>query len=210
MKRLAPYWGGRAQLRSPEGWTWWQAAQAPGPGWYWWDESMNCLDLADIYDLYQLPLKLVQKIDSQKGILGRQNVPLRLAETIVEGDWVKAWWDGQVAWAVTPSSGPTPRRQPESVAVVRPVDEAAIRQAVVRGGGVYRSAVAESTGWRVNWTRSGVDYVTRIDPYLNVTGAGFCLSGGDRAQDLTSLVSLVEGRESLNADPRVWRGDPGW
>ncbi|MBT9581755.1 hypothetical protein IV102_00305 [bacterium] len=207
-------------MRSPEGWTWHQPAQAPGPGWYWWDESMNCLDLVDIHDLYQLPLKLVQKVDSQKGALGRQSVPLRLAEMVVEGDWVKAWWDGQVAWAVTPSSGPTPKRQHETVAagrpalqtvtVPRPIDGAAIGQAVERGGGSYIRAVPERNGWRVHWNRSGVNYATLVDAHLNVVTAGFCLSGGDRAQDLTSLVSLVEGRESLNADPRVWRGDPGW
>ena len=203
MRQLAPYWGGRVQMRSPEGWTWQQPAQAPTPGWYWWSESLDCLGPAEEYEISGLPLQLVQKLEEGQALVKRQKVELRLGERLLVGDWVKAWWDGQVAWAVRTATGPTPPRQARAWGR----DLSAVRRAVERGGGVLLSAAGDANGWTVSWARGGVDYQSRVDRHLNVVSAGFCLSGGDRAQDLTTLVSLVEGSESNNADPRVWRGN---
>jgi hypothetical protein len=171
---------------------------------------MNCLAPAQDYEIQDIPLKVVQKIDSEHGSLGRDRVPLRLALGVLNGDWVKAWWDGKVAWAVSPTSGPSQPKQPKAARSPVQANEDGLRQAVERGGGQLRGARREATGWNVLWARHGVNYQSRVDFQLNVITAGFCLSGGDRAQDLTTLVSLVEGKESLDADPRVWRGDPGW
>lgn len=208
MRQPGPFWCGRVQLRSPDGWTWWQKAEAPGPGWYWWDETGQCLEPAHEYEL-QMPTVLVQKTEAGHGLTTPPNpkkVTLRLAEFVLEGDWVRAWWDGKIAWTVAPASGPTPPRnhdQPRG-------GLALLRQAVERGGGQFQEAHADPQGWRVHWSRGGASYVTLVDPKLNVRRAGFCLSRGDAAHDLTSLVSLVEGRESQHADPRVWRGHTGW
>lgn len=239
--RLAPYWGGRIQLRSSDGWSWWQKAQADAAGWYWWDERYTCLEPALDFEVEQnFPLKSLQKLEGDRARLGGRSVPLRLAEGQRPGDWVRAWWDGATAWAVTPASGPSqprpdletrretvalpesnsvqpgrnsahPQRSPvqpgrnSRAATVREV-EAAVR----RGGGQLVAAVPTPEGFRVDWARSGVNYSSLVDPQLNVLRAGFCLSGQDRIQDLTTLVSLVEGRESHHADPRVWRGHGGW
>lgn len=205
MRQLGPFWAGRVQLRSPEGWTWWQKADAPGPGWYWWDEAGNCIEPAHEYEL-QMPTQPVQKTGDGQGLMRQAKVKLRLAEFVLQGDWVRVWWDGQVAWTVGPASGPTPARNHDKPRA----GAALIQQAVVQGGGRLVDIQPDPQGWRVSWSRGGATYHTLVDPHLNVLRAGFCLSRGDRAYDLTSLVSLVEGRESQYADPRVWRGHTGW
>lgn len=207
-RQLAPYWGGRIKLSSPDGWNWWQRAQAPAPGWYWWSPTLECLGPAESYEVEGLTLTKVQKIDDDWANLSGKTVKLRLAQGHLEGDWLQAWWDGEMAWTVGPASGPSPPRQaPEDPSLE---DPERLARAVEAGGGRLLSATRHAAGWAVDWTRNGVHYRSQVDLRLNVLAAGFCLSGGDRSQDLTSLVSLVEGRESRNADPGVWRGNPGW
>lgn len=224
---LAPYWGGRVQLRSTDGWTWWQKAEADAAGWYWWDERFTCLKPALDFEVEQhFPLKSLEKLEGDRARVGSRSVPLRLAEGQRPGDWLRAWWDGATAWAVAPASGPSqPRpnreraREIASPAARRPAPAASspqvastrdIEAAVRRGGGQMLRATPTPAGFNVDWERSGIRYSSQVDRHLNILRAGFCLSGQDRIQDLTTLVSLVEGRESHHADPRVWRGDSGW
>jgi len=207
-RQLAPFWGGRVKLRSTEGWTWWQRARAPAPGWYWWSPALECLGPAESYEIEGLTLTKVKKVDDEKATLSGKNVKLHLGQGHQDGDWLQAWWDGEVAWAVAPASGPSPPRQVEEPPSLE--DPQRVRQAVEAGGGRLVHATRQAGGWLVHWNRSGVDYHSQVDLRLNVLMAGFCLSGGDRQHDLTSLVSLVEGKESQNADPHVWRGNSGW
>lgn len=207
-RQLAPYWGGRVKLRSPEGWNWWQRARAPAPGWYWWNHALECLGPAESYEIESVALTKVRKVDNESALLAGKTVQLRLAQGHLDGDWLQAWWDGEVAWAVAPASGPSPPRQtPEDPSLE---DPQRVARAVEAGGGRLIRALRLNLGWAVHWTRSGVNYQSQVDLKLNVVHAGFCLSGEDRSHDLTSLVSLVEGRESRYADPGVWRGNSGW
>lgn len=188
---LAPYSEGRVQMRSRDGLTWWQRAQAPAAGWYWWSQSGQALREAEYHELQQLPMRTLQ--------VGKH--PLKLAEQLLEGEWIKAWWDGCRGWVIGPCAGPTPPRNQGAPN---------IQEAVERGGGQFLGAVATQQGWSVSWRRNHVSYISQVDQKLNLLTAGFCLSGLDRMQDLTSLVSLVDGKESLDADSRMWRGDVGW
>ena len=189
---LAPYASGRVQMRSPEGITWWQPARAAQDGWYWWDEQGLCRREAEFFELLSLPLRTLQK--------GRQ--PILLADKLREGEWLKAWWDGAHGWAVGPCAGP-------SVASKK-VFAPDLRRAVERGGGQLISATACQQGWNVTWKRGGVTHTSLVDAHLNVLTAGFCLSGQDRFQDLTSLVSLLHGEESRYEDARMRSGHFGW
>jgi hypothetical protein len=189
---LGAYFDGRVQLRSPEGLTWWQAARAARPGWYWWTFQGQCLREASYPDLLSLPLKTLQ--------VGRK--PLRLAEAYDQDDWVKAWWDGVRGWVVGPAVGPTPARGPRG--------ELNVRRAVERAGGELLEAQANQQGWRVTWRRAGETHTSQVDPRLNVLSAGFCLSGQDRIQDLTSLVSLIHERAYSHEDAYLRSGYTGW
>lgn len=189
---LAPYAAGRVQMRSPEGITWWQPARAAQDGWYWWDEHGLCRREAEFFELLGLPLRTLQK--------GRQ--PILLADNLRDGEWLKAWWDGSRGWAVGPCAGPSVA--PKKVA------SADLRRAVERGGGQLVSATPTQQGWSVTWRRGGTIRTSQVDVNLNVLAAGFCLSGQDRIQDLTSLVSLVYGKESQYEDAYLRGGDPGW
>lgn len=189
---LAPYAAGRVQMRSQEGITWWQPARAPQDGWYWWDEQGLCRREAEFFELLGLPLRTLQK--------GRQ--PILLADNLRDGEWLKAWWDGSRGWAVSPCAGPS-KSQRRSVSQE-------LRRAVERGGGELVSAAATQQGWTVTWRRGGDIHTSQVDANYNVLSAGFCLSGQDRIQDLTSLVSLIHGRESRYENAHLRRGDPGW
>lgn len=189
-------------MHNQEGWRWWQPARAGESGWYWWDSDLRCLGPAHPFEI-DLPRKKIQKVDLEKGQLHTQSFPLFLADSIPRLNWVEAWWDGHLAWAIAPATGPTPARSIHSPPSSIPER---ILQAVKRGGGSLEAAEPIAEGWRVHWTRSGVHYQSKVDDALNVLEAGFCLSGQDRIQDLTSLVSLVEGRESRHADPYMWGG----
>lgn len=179
-------------MRSAQGITWWQPGRAPHDGWFWWDERGACGREAEYFELLRLPLRTVQK--------GR--VPILLGENLREGDWLKAWWDGSRGWAVAPCAGPSlPRRAPLC---------ADLRRAVERGGGELLAATPTQQGWSVTWKRGHRTHVSQVDARLNVLVAGFCLSGQDRKQDLTSLISLLEGRESQDAYPDLRGGNPGW
>lgn len=124
--------------------------------------------------------------------------PLRLAEAYEVGDWVKAWWDGGQGWVVGPTAGPTPPRGVRG--------EALVARAVERGGGQLLQATANQQGWRVTWRRGSETHTSQVDHRLNVISAGFCLSGQDRIQDLTSLVSLIVERSYVHEDPDLWGG----
>lgn len=179
-------------MRSAEGISWWQPGHAPQNGWFWWDERGQCLREAEYFELLRLPLRSLQK--------GR--VPILLADNLREGDWLKAWWDGVRGWAVGPCAGPSaPRRE---FCTLDP------RRAVERGGGELVAATPTQQGWTVTWKRGPRTYVTQVDPRLNVLTAGFCLSGQDRLQDLTSLVSLLEGEESNDANLDLRGGHTRW
>ena len=188
---LAPYAEGRVQMRSLDGLTWWQRAQAPAAGWYWWSLDGRALREAEYFELQELPMRTLQ--------VGKH--PLRLAEQLLEGEWIKAWWDGSRGWVIGPCAGPS---APRSRAVPN------IQLAVERGGGQFLGAVATQQGWSVSWRRNGISYISQVDQKLSILTAGFCLSGQDRMQDLTSLVSLVDGKESLDANSRMRGGDLGW
>ncbi|MFN8612248.1 MAG: hypothetical protein U0931_32180 [Vulcanimicrobiota bacterium] len=189
---LGAYAEGRVQLRSPEGLTWWQPARAPGPGWYWWSGQGLCLHPADYPDLLRLPLKTLQ--------VGRHS--LRLAEGYDPDDWVKAWWDGGRGWVVGPAVGPTPPRGARG--------ELVVRRAVERAGGELLQASANQQGWKVTWRRAGQTHTSQVDHRLNILSAGFCLSGQDRIQDLTSLVSLIHERNQVDEDAYLRGGDIRW
>ncbi len=179
-------------MRSSEGITWWQPGRAPQDGWYWWDEDGLCRREAEFSELLSLPLRTLQK--------GR--VPILLGDNLREGDWLKAWWDGARGWAVGPCAGPSRPRQGMACQE--------LRRAVERGGGQLVEAAPTQQGWSVTWKRGNRTHVSQVDARLNVLTAGFCLSGQDRIQDLTSLISLLEGEESryANLDMRGW--DRGW
>ncbi|MBX3171652.1 MAG: hypothetical protein KF760_29855 [Candidatus Eremiobacteraeota bacterium] len=179
-------------MRSAEGITWWQPGRAPRDGWYWWDEHGLCRRPAEFWELLDLPLRTLQK--------GRQ--PLMLAESFRDGDWLKAWWDGTRGWTVGPCAGPS--------APTRVYPGRDLRRAVERGGGELLSATPTQQGWSVTWRRGRETHTSQIDGQLNVLSAGFCLSGQDRIQDLTSLVSLIGERESHYENAHLWGGDVGW
>ena len=188
---LAPYADGRVQMCSGEGLTCWQPARAAAAGWYWWNPRGEVLREAEYCELQELPMRTLQ--------VGRHS--LKLASHLLEGEWIKAWWDGSRGWVIGPCAGPTPSRS-------RALPN--IQEAVERGGGQFLGAVATQHGWSVSWRRKDVSYISQVDQKLNLLTAGFCLSGQDRMQDLTSLVSLVHGKESLDANSRVWGRDAGW
>ncbi|MDQ7824525.1 MAG: hypothetical protein RDV48_17110 [Candidatus Eremiobacteraeota bacterium] len=77
-----------------------------------------------------------------------------------------------------------------------------IEEALRLGEGHLVECTEVDAGYRVIWTRNGVGYSTILDRNLSVLSAGFCLAGGDRLQDITSLSSLVALRGTIGDRPR--------
>jgi hypothetical protein len=83
----------------------------------------------------------------------------------------------------------------EFQAALRPRrDEERLRDALQLGGGELRGVHDRGGFWLVEWTtRDGERHTSAIGKRdLTVISAGICLSGGDRAFDLQSLVGVVE------------------
>lgn len=176
-------------MRHPSGWRWSQRTSAPD-GWHWWNTEGRWVAAAEPADLLQIrvPTSLICKVGPGQGTsVHNHAVRLRLADGIWPGQWLRAWFDGVQAWALFCCNGPSPRKQrPRKTRANR------IHAAVQRGGGQVRAVVPHSAGWEVSWERDGAHYQSLVDPDLNVLVAGFCLSGQDQLQDLTSLVSLTK------------------
>lgn len=75
--------------------------------------------------------------------------------------------------------------------------EERLRKSLERGGAVFRSYMERGNTYTVEFTVNGERHTSTIDgDTLQVRSAGICLSGGDRAFDLQSLVSVI--REGQN------------
>jgi len=77
-------------------------------------------------------------------------------------------------------------------------DERRLKRALKMGGGELRQFQDRGDDyWWVEWTTStGEHHSSAISkPDLTVVSAGICLSGGDRAFDLQSLVGVVEQQD---------------
>jgi hypothetical protein len=67
-----------------------------------------------------------------------------------------------------------------------------VEKALRAGEGHLMECVEVDKGYRITWRAGGGRTLTTlIDGKLSVISAGLCLAGGDRAQDLTSLASLL-------------------
>lgn len=210
----APALGQRVYL-SRQGWSWTVPLQSSLRGWFRWREGpggWRCLGPASYAELSRLrPLKTVYKLKPNQGCFNphlQHPTPLRLEldESFSEGDWLQCWMCLGVAWVVGPASAPPVRRR-DRLRQVRSYD---LAQAVARGGGQFLGATLQGELWQVRWRRGGADITSLVDQRLNVVQAGFCLSGQDRRQDLTTLVSLLEGEESRYAHSGGWDGYSGW
>ncbi|MGV8125551.1 MAG: hypothetical protein AB2L14_37890 [Candidatus Xenobiia bacterium LiM19] len=69
-----------------------------------------------------------------------------------------------------------------------------IERALHLGCAEMLGATEQGDGYLVQWKRGSETHRSYIDRDLNVVSAGFCLSGGDRLQDLTTLASLIKQR----------------
>lgn len=191
--RLAPYQRGRAHWLQ-EGISWSSRASAPEDGWHWWTASQLWIRSAHPYEVTDRPLKLVQK--SPKACLA-------LAEDFLEGDWLRCWCANGVAWVVEAASGPTPPRR-----AAAPV-ERTWSDRIGRGGGRLLRVEPQGTLFALNWRAVRGEYRSLVDAGGNVVQAGMCLSGQDRLQDLTSLVSLIVRKEKEDENYGRWSGYPG-
>jgi hypothetical protein len=179
--RLAPYCQGRV-LWLEEGISWWEKAQAPRDGWYWWEPSGRVQAEALESDICDRPLQTRTFTDQ---------ADWRLAATFPKGSHVRAWSGAGLWWAVSLQLGPSPSRRER-----RPD----LETAVTRGGGTYLSHHDRSGVFEVHWSSLSRSFRSLVDGRLNVITAGLCLSGQDRIQDLTSLVSLVVREENEGGD----------
>lgn len=80
-----------------------------------------------------------------------------------------------------------------------------IKVALERAGATYRSHVKRSNSYTIEYVVDGETHKSVVNENLSVTSAGICLSGGDRAFDLQSLVSVV--REGQNRSRIVRMGN---
>lgn len=65
-----------------------------------------------------------------------------------------------------------------------------IRSAIEMGGGQLMSYTRQAGGFAIKWIKGRRTFDSFIAPDLSVLSAGYCLSGRDREQDLTTLASL--------------------
>lgn len=75
-----------------------------------------------------------------------------------------------------------------------------LKRAVEHGGGVFVGYTERGSNFSVTYNVDGETYTSTIakDRNLTVLSAGFCLSGGDKDFDLSSLMSVI--REGQNKD----------
>ena len=210
----APALGGRLYL-SQDGWCWTAPTSTGLRGWYRWREDTQgwqCLGPASYPDLAELqPLRSVCKLQAGRGRLNPhlQHEPelhLCLDESFSDGQWIQCWMCLNKAWVVGPAAAPPVRRRDR----IRPVPNRDLARAVAQGGGQLLEAQARGSNWIVRWRRGGREINSLVDRNFNVLQAGFCLSGQDRRQDPTTLVSLLEGEESRYASHGGWDGYSGW
>jgi len=69
-----------------------------------------------------------------------------------------------------------------------------IERALHLGCAEMLGATEQGDGYLVKWKRGTETHSSYVDRDLSVISAGFCLSGGDNLQDLTTLASLVKQR----------------
>lgn len=69
-----------------------------------------------------------------------------------------------------------------------------IERALQLGCAEMLGATEQGEGYLVQWKRGSETHRSYIDRDLNVVSAGFCLDGGDKLQDLTTLASLIKQR----------------
>jgi len=69
-----------------------------------------------------------------------------------------------------------------------------IERALKLGCAEMIGATEQGDGYLVQWKRGSETHRSYIDRDMNVISAGFCLSGGDRQQDITTLASLIKQR----------------
>jgi len=70
-------------------------------------------------------------------------------------------------------------------------NEEKIKAALAHSGAVYLSYRERADGFTVSYRVDGSQYTSTVDKNLRVQSAGICLSGGDTAFDLTSLVEVI-------------------
>ena len=80
----------------------------------------------------------------------------------------------------------------EAIAKQKELTEAEkIKLALERVGGKFNKYTDRGDSYTVNWSVDGEGITSVINKDLSIQNAGICLNGGDRAFDLTSLVSVV-------------------
>lgn len=78
--------------------------------------------------------------------------------------------------------------------------EERIKSALQRAGAVYRSYIERGDTYTVEYSVDGQPYRSVVNKQnLDVQSAGICLSGGDAAFDLQSLVSVVREGQNIHA-----------
>lgn len=87
--------------------------------------------------------------------------------------------------------------------------EERLKAAIERAGGVYRSYIERGATYTVEYSVDGNTHRSVIDKdTLGVQSAGICLSGGDRAFDLQSLVHVIrrghQRRAIVNTEGRMY------
>jgi len=74
-----------------------------------------------------------------------------------------------------------------------------IKSAIERSGGKYKSySELSDEDIKVTYEIDGHTYTSTINKNLNVISAGICLSGGDTAFDLQSLMSVIREGQNRN------------
>lgn len=74
-----------------------------------------------------------------------------------------------------------------------------IEEALRLGNGKLLESVQMNDGYRVRWKRGNTVVTSVVGADLSVISAGFCLSGRDKEQDLTSLASLLATRPAMSS-----------
>lgn len=69
--------------------------------------------------------------------------------------------------------------------------EEKIKEAIQRAGATYKSYIERKNTYTIEYEVDGESHRSTVDTSLNVQTAGICLSGGDKAFDLQSLVGVV-------------------
>lgn len=95
-------------------------------------------------------------------------------------------------------------RQAEIAEANRDKTEDRLREALAHAGAALQGYRELSDAYTVDYTVDGNNHTSVVDKKdLNVQSAGICLSGGDRAFDLTSLVGVIREGEARHQIVRV-------